>query len=147
MTARSQRITLAVTSGIAVAIFQASRELRFGGLFDALPPLENQIRSHWLIVWLLLTAVSGLASFAAAFLASRASGSRLAPVVPVAILVLLIGSTFPLYWYIYRGAPEGLHINIPAVERYTPPLSIAVALIVYSLAGLVIRRSGSRSDA
>ena len=137
---RNRRLILAVVGGMAVAVIQASREyLRFRDLIGGSPNLANQLRDHFLGVWSLLLVVSGIASVAVVLLLSRASGSRFAPLFALAIVALLCGAFLPIYWYTYLDKPEGLHVHIPGIERYTPTLSAITALVVYGLAGLMIR--------
>ena len=142
MTRRNLRLLLAVVAGVAIAGIQAAREFaRLRVVIADAPRLAAQLRADFLVAWALLLLVSGAASFVAVYLCSRAARSKLAPLFPVAIVVLLFVAMIPLFWYRYSQVPGASHVSIPASERYTPALAAIAALVMYGLAGLVIRNN------
>ena len=99
-----------------------------------------------LVVFLLVVAATfvfaavGLAAVSASDSADRKA------LIGMAALLLSLFASLPVYWYTYRDAPEGWHINIAEEHRWAQPAGVAAALFSYGLWQRVARRRyGARS--
>ena len=134
-------IAAGVFAAIVIAALIAGREL---ARVRVISLAYGHSYQDEIVVFVLVVASTFTFAALALVALSRARGEGAKLFVVVAAIVLSFFASLPVYWYVYRDAPAGMHINISGEHRWAQPAGIVAALLTYGLASLWRRlRSGA----
>jgi hypothetical protein len=103
------------------------------------PQILRQMAGEVRLQWLIILSTALLASGVTVALLSFRFPPPLSILVAVTIAALFIFSPLPIYLYHYREVPSGWHVSVSASQRYAAPLAILVAVLAFTLVGMVRR--------
>jgi hypothetical protein len=114
-----------------VAIPGYRTDIALAGPASAMPPdLSTSPAAQWAAVVVGSLLVS-IALPLVVYVPSRSRSCLAPPLGCAAFAACIFLSASSVYYVVYAGAPPGIHIHVPAIQRHTPPLAGLVALLTY----------------
>ncbi len=96
------------------------------------PPFANAGAENAVVTVLSLASAAFIGAVVSLLLRFiRPLWAKVLGALPILFLALVFGS-LPVYAYVYRGAPPGMHLNIPHLYRFAP-LAAATASVLITL--------------
>jgi hypothetical protein len=97
-------------------------------------------------VFVLVVATTFAFAAVALVVLSVARGADRKALVVLSALPLSLFAALPVYWYTYKGAPPGWHINIVEEHRWSQLAGVAAGLLAYAVARVIVLalRRGTR---